>query len=97
MRFTPLNPKYSANINRMTPTINTGINIGWPVFLKAWDKTIGASIIKIIVLASVLSPCNILSEIYKFGYQGYVGAEYNPLTNTDDGLSWMKEINREDK
>ena len=36
-------------------------------------------------------------EKNKFGYQGYVGAEYNPLTNTDDGLSWMKEINREDK
>ena len=44
-----------------------------------------------------LNYSNILSEIYKFGYQGFVGAEYNPLTNTDDGLSWMKEINREDK
>ena len=44
-----------------------------------------------------LNYSNILSEIYKFGYQGYVGAEYNPLTNTDDGLSWMKEINREDQ
>ena len=44
-----------------------------------------------------LNYSNILSEIYKFGYQGFVGAEYNPLTNTDDGLSWMKEINREEK
>ena len=44
-----------------------------------------------------LNYSNILSEIYKFGYQGFVGVEYNPLTNTDDGLSWMKEINREDK
>ncbi len=26
-----------------------------------------------------LNYSNILSEIYKFGYQGYVGAEYNPL------------------
>jgi hypothetical protein len=47
----------------MMPTMSTGINIGCPVFLNAWDKTMGASIIKIIVLANVLSPCNILSEI----------------------------------
>ena len=44
-----------------------------------------------------LNYSNILSEIYKFGYQGYIGAEYNPLKNTDEGLSWMKSFNKEDK
>jgi len=30
----------------------------------------------------------------KIGYSGYVGAEYNPLTTTDEGLSWLNTIGK---
>jgi len=34
----------------------------------------------------------ILRHIDKIGYNGYVGAEYRPRTNTDAGLGWMQAI-----
>lgn len=33
----------------------------------------------------------ILSEVAKIGYNGHIGLEYKPLTNTLDGLKWLKE------
>lgn len=36
--------------------------------------------------------CHILQHIDKIGYEGYVGAEYRPRTNTDAGLGWMQVI-----
>ncbi len=32
----------------------------------------------------------IIPEIYNLGYSGFIGAEYNPLNSTDNGLSWLK-------
>ena len=34
---------------------------------------------------------NFLEQI---GYEGYVGAEYNPRTTTDEGLSWIKSLGK---
>jgi|TARA_B110001450_G_C17592714_1_gene469572 hydroxypyruvate isomerase len=31
----------------------------------------------------------VIPEIYKIGYDGYIGAEYKPRKSTEDGLSWM--------
>lgn len=33
----------------------------------------------------------LLDFIDKLGYEGWVGAEYNPITTTEEGLSWMSE------
>lgn len=37
----------------------------------------------------------ILSEISKIGYDGHIGLEYTPLTNTVEGLKWIKEFGME--
>ena len=34
----------------------------------------------------------IIPEINKLGYDGYAGAEYNPKTTTDEGISWLKSF-----
>lgn len=36
---------------------------------------------------------NIFSHLDRIGYQGWVGAEYKPLTSTEAGLGWMKTHN----
>ncbi len=36
----------------------------------------------------------IIQEIDKLGYTGYAGAEYNPITTTDEGMSWIKEFQK---
>ena len=36
-----------------------------------------------------LNYVNLISAIYEAGYQGYVGAEYKPITDTDSGLGWL--------
>ena len=35
---------------------------------------------------------NVLAKLDSFGYKGWVGCEYRPLGNTEDGLSWMREL-----
>ena len=32
----------------------------------------------------------LLKYLESIGYQGWIGCEYNPKTNTLDGLGWMK-------
>ena len=34
----------------------------------------------------------LIRMILDIGYDGYFGAEYKPLTTTNDGLRWMKSI-----
>jgi hydroxypyruvate isomerase len=34
----------------------------------------------------------VLAEIDKLGYVGWVGAEYKPRADTDDGLGWMQRL-----
>jgi hydroxypyruvate isomerase len=34
----------------------------------------------------------IFQEIDAIGYQGYIGCEYRPAGNTEDGLGWMKAL-----
>ena len=36
----------------------------------------------------------IIPQIDKLGYKGYAGAEYNPKTNTDEGISWLKTFRK---
>ena len=36
-----------------------------------------------------LNYVNLISAIYEAGYQGYVGAEYKPIMDTDRGLGWL--------
>ena len=36
-----------------------------------------------------LNYVNLISAIYEAGYQGYVGAEYKPIMDTDSGLGWL--------
>ncbi len=31
----------------------------------------------------------LLPKLYEVGYEGFVGAEYRPMTTTDDGLEWL--------
>jgi hydroxypyruvate isomerase len=31
----------------------------------------------------------VIPEVYKLGYQGYIGAEYKPRKSTEEGLGWM--------
>jgi hydroxypyruvate isomerase len=38
---------------------------------------------------------NLLNFIDKTGYDGWIGCEYNPTTNTRDSLKWMKKFNKE--
>ena len=33
----------------------------------------------------------IFKHIDNLGYDGFIGAEYKPLTTTEEGLSWVKE------
>jgi hydroxypyruvate isomerase len=35
---------------------------------------------------------NVLAKLDSFGYQGWVGCEYRPLGNTEDGLQWMRDL-----
>jgi hydroxypyruvate isomerase len=37
-----------------------------------------------------LNYVNIISALYEVGYQGYIGAEYKPQSDTDSGLGWLK-------
>lgn len=39
-----------------------------------------------------LNDCHIFREIDAIGYQGYVGCEYRPAGNTEDGLVWMRSL-----
>jgi 2-dehydrotetronate isomerase len=32
----------------------------------------------------------LFAELDRFGYQGFVGCEYNPRGKTTDGLAWFK-------
>ena len=32
------------------------------------------------------------SYLNQIGYKGYIGAEYNPRTTTDEGLAWLKQL-----
>jgi hydroxypyruvate isomerase len=34
----------------------------------------------------------VLAELDKLGYDGWVGAEYKPRADTDDGLGWMQRL-----
>ena len=34
----------------------------------------------------------LFKHIDKIGYQGWIGCEYKPLTTTDAGLSWIKQL-----
>jgi hydroxypyruvate isomerase len=34
----------------------------------------------------------IIPEIYKFGYNSMIGAEYKPKTTTEAGLTWMEKF-----
>ncbi len=35
---------------------------------------------------------DLFSFLEKIGYDGYVGAEYNPRTTTDEGLAWLSSL-----
>lgn len=35
---------------------------------------------------------NVLARLDSFGYQGWVGCEYRPQGNTEQGLGWMREL-----
>ena len=35
---------------------------------------------------------NVLARLDSFGYQGWVGCEYRPRGNTEDGLVWMHDL-----
>ena len=35
---------------------------------------------------------HLLPQFYKAGYEGYIGGEYRPRTNTEEGLSWLKTL-----
>ena len=35
---------------------------------------------------------NVLAKLDSFGYSGWVGCEYRPLGNTEDGLVWMRDL-----
>jgi hydroxypyruvate isomerase len=35
---------------------------------------------------------NVLAKLDSFGYQGWVGCEYRPRGNTEDGLAWMRDL-----
>jgi len=33
----------------------------------------------------------LLKYIQSIGYKGYIGCEYNPYSNTEDGLTWLNK------
>lgn len=35
---------------------------------------------------------DLFSFLEQLGYSGYIGAEYNPRTTTDEGLAWMRNL-----
>ena len=35
---------------------------------------------------------DLFSFLEKLGYSGYIGAEYNPRTTTDEGLAWLSSL-----
>jgi hydroxypyruvate isomerase len=37
---------------------------------------------------------NVLAKLDALGYSGWVGCEYRPLGNTEDGLVWMQELDK---
>jgi len=37
---------------------------------------------------------NVLARLDALGYSGWVGCEYRPLGNTEDGLVWMQELDK---
>jgi hydroxypyruvate isomerase len=39
-----------------------------------------------------LNYVNIISSLYELGYEGYIGAEYKPQSDTDSGLDWLKSF-----
>lgn len=43
-------------------------------------------------LTGELDDRRIFQEIDAIGYQGYIGCEYRPAGNTEDGLGWMKAL-----
>ena len=36
-----------------------------------------------------LNYVNLIPALYEAGYQGHIGAEYRPVSDTDSGLSWL--------
>ena len=34
----------------------------------------------------------VFAELDKLGYEGWVGAEYKPRADTDEGLTWMRHL-----